>query len=61
MKSSKPLDKRPPTTSALSAAPEERAFAEVVEMTQAARGRIAGAGGGVEMNKPVVIWVFEWR
>lgn len=41
--SSKPRDKRPPTTSAVSAASEERACAEVVEMIQAARGRAVAA------------------
>ena len=43
MKSSKPRGKRSPTTSAVSAASEERAFAEVVEMIQAARGRAVAA------------------
>ena len=43
MKSSKPRDKRPPTTAAVSAASEEPAFAEVVEMIQAARGRAVAA------------------
>jgi hypothetical protein len=43
MKSSKPRDKRPPTTSAVSAASEERAFAEVLEMIQTARGRAVAA------------------
>jgi DUF1016 N-terminal domain len=43
MKSSKPRGKRSPTSSAVSAASEERAFAEVVEMIQAARGRAVAA------------------
>jgi predicted nuclease of restriction endonuclease-like (RecB) superfamily len=43
MKSSKPRGKRSPTTSAVSAASEERAFTEVVEMIQAARGRAVAA------------------
>jgi len=43
MQSSKPRDKCPPTTSAVSAASEERVFAEVVEMIQAARGRAVAA------------------
>jgi predicted nuclease of restriction endonuclease-like (RecB) superfamily len=42
-KSSKPRDKRPATTSALSAAADEQAFAEVVEMIQATRGRTLAA------------------
>ena len=43
MKSSKPRGKRSPMSSAVSAASEERAFAEVVEMIQAARGRAVAA------------------
>jgi predicted nuclease of restriction endonuclease-like (RecB) superfamily len=43
MKPSKLRDKRPSTTSVLSAAFEEQAFAEVVEMIQATRGRALAA------------------
>jgi len=43
MKSSKPQHKRPPTTSAVFATSEERAFAEVVETIQTARGRAVAA------------------
>ncbi len=43
MKMSKSRSKRPPVTSALKAAPEEQAFAEVVEMIQTARGRALAA------------------
>ena len=39
MKPAKPRNKRPVATSALTAQPEEQAFAEVVEMIQAARGK----------------------
>ena len=39
MKPPKPREARLPTTSARSAASQEQAFAEVVEMIQAARGR----------------------
>jgi len=42
-KSAKPRDARTPTTSALSAAADDQAFAEVVEMIQAARGRTLAA------------------
>src|SRR3954453_19761025 len=42
-KSSKPLGKRLPAASVLEAAPEEQAFAEVVEMIQAARGQAVAA------------------
>jgi predicted nuclease of restriction endonuclease-like (RecB) superfamily len=43
MKSSRLRDNRPSTTSALSAASEEQAFAEVVEMIQATRERTLAA------------------
>ena len=43
MKSSKPRGKRSPAASALKAEPHERAFAEVVEMIQAARGKALAA------------------
>lgn len=43
MKSAKTRGKRPPTASALKAAPHEQAFAEVVEMIQAARGKALAA------------------
>jgi predicted nuclease of restriction endonuclease-like (RecB) superfamily len=42
-KSPKPRTKRLPAASALEAAPEEQAFAEVVEMIQAARGQAVAA------------------
>lgn len=43
MKPLQPRNKRPRTTSALAAPPEEQSFAEVVEMIQAARGKALAA------------------
>src|SRR4051794_31526594 len=42
-KSAKLQGRRQPTTSALSKAPEEQAFAEILEMIQAARGQAVAA------------------
>jgi predicted nuclease of restriction endonuclease-like (RecB) superfamily len=43
MKPAKPRNKRPRTTSAPAAPPEEQSFAEVVEMIQDARGQVLAA------------------
>jgi predicted nuclease of restriction endonuclease-like (RecB) superfamily len=61
MKSSKPRGKRPPLASSLERASEERAFAEIVEMIQAARGQALAAVNTALIDLYWQVGEYIWR